>query len=110
MNDTELVENEKEQLIDLIIKIVQKKEQLKIQWQKEAFDAAIYLGFSEIQKMGISFYGGMISARNAVTDDMGSDKLGRWLGWWQGVICSAGIATMDDFKIMNKRIKEKYYV
>lgn len=30
-------------------------------------------------------------------------KLGRWLGWMQAAICSMDLATLDDFKAINKK-------
>lgn len=38
--------------------------------------------------------------------EMSPAKLGRWLGWMQGVMCAKGVLTLDEAKAINKEHAE----
>jgi len=41
-----------------------------------------------------------------LTDDMSDAKVGRWLGYIQGVMCALGPFPLDDLKAINKEFAD----
>lgn len=39
-------------------------------------------------------------------EDFSEGKLGRWLGWLQGVLCAQEVLTLEECKQINKRCSE----
>lgn len=49
----------------------------------------------------------LLDMESCIRDDFSESKLGRWLGWAQGVIVAGGYATLDEMKEINKRWADK---
>lgn len=45
----------------------------------------------------------MMERIDANPDQFSPSKLGRWLGWLQGVMCAYGLLTLEEAKQINKR-------